>query len=109
MADLAGQSDIVVVKVGSSTLVDAQGAVDRAFIADLCAQVVELRRRGKHGARPGERLEKRRQSEKRQKVADGFQRVSGPHVSQSLLPEGTARLPPAGGRAPACLLPGGAA
>ena len=47
MADLAGQSDIVVVKVGSSTLVDAQGAVDRAFIADLCAQVVELRRRGK--------------------------------------------------------------
>ena len=47
MADLAGQSDIVVVKVGSSTLVDVQGAVDRAFIADLCAQVVELRRRGK--------------------------------------------------------------
>ena len=47
MADLAGQSDIVVVKVGSSTLVDAQGAVDRAYIADLCNQVVALRRRGK--------------------------------------------------------------
>lgn len=47
MADLSGQSDIVVVKVGSSTLVGADGAVDRAYIADLCNQVVGLRHLGK--------------------------------------------------------------
>lgn len=47
MADLSGQTDIVVVKVGSSTLVDERGAVDRAFIADLCNQVIELRHLGK--------------------------------------------------------------
>ena len=48
MADLSGQTDIVVVKIGSSTLVDERGAVDRAFIADLCDQVVGLMRKGKH-------------------------------------------------------------
>ena len=47
MADLSGQSDIVVVKVGSSTLVGADGAIDRAYIADLCDQVVGLRHLGK--------------------------------------------------------------
>lgn len=47
MADLSGATDIVVVKIGSSTLVDAQGAPDRAFIADLCEQVVALRAMGK--------------------------------------------------------------
>ena len=47
MADLSGQSDIVVVKVGSSTLVGADGAIDRAYIADLCGQVVGLRHLGK--------------------------------------------------------------
>lgn len=47
MADLSSQTDIVVVKIGSSTLVDEAGAVDRAFIADLCDQVVALMRRGK--------------------------------------------------------------
>ena len=47
MADLSGQSDIVVVKIGSSTLVNDRGAVDEAFIADLCNQVVGLRRMGK--------------------------------------------------------------
>ena len=47
MADLSGQSDIVVVKIGSSTLVDEYGAIDRAFIADLCRQVVALRKAGK--------------------------------------------------------------
>jgi glutamate 5-kinase len=47
MADLSGVSDIVVVKIGSSTLVDDAGAVDHDFIADLCAQVVELRNMGK--------------------------------------------------------------
>ena len=47
MADLSGDTGIVVVKIGSSTLVDDQGAVDRAFIADLCDQVVGLRALGK--------------------------------------------------------------
>ena len=47
MADLSGQTDIVVVKIGSSTLVDESGAVDRAFIADLCAQVIALHEMGK--------------------------------------------------------------
>ena len=47
MADLSGVSDIVVVKIGSSTLVDDAGAVDHDFIADLCAQVIELRNMGK--------------------------------------------------------------
>ena len=36
MADLSGETGIVVVKIGSSTLVDEAGAVDTAFIADLC-------------------------------------------------------------------------
>lgn len=47
MADLSGQTDIVVVKIGSSTLVDEAGAVDRGFIADLCAQVIALHELGK--------------------------------------------------------------
>lgn len=47
MADLSRDTDIVVVKIGSSTLVNERGAVDQAFIADLCDQVVELRRMGK--------------------------------------------------------------
>lgn len=47
MADLTGATNIVVVKVGSSTLVDERGAVDRAFIASLCEQVVTLRKMGK--------------------------------------------------------------
>lgn len=47
MADLSGQTDIVVVKIGSSTLVDDHGAIDGAFIAELCDQVVGLRNMGK--------------------------------------------------------------
>ena len=47
MADLTGETGIVVVKIGSSTLVDDQGAPDRDFIADLCEQVVGLRQLGK--------------------------------------------------------------
>lgn len=47
MADLSGTTNIVVVKVGSSTLVDEQGAPDRTFIAELCEQVVALRELGK--------------------------------------------------------------
>ena len=47
MADLSGVSDIVVVKVGSSTLVDSRGAVDHGFIASLCEQVIGLRKMGK--------------------------------------------------------------
>ncbi|MBP3892986.1 MAG: glutamate 5-kinase [Atopobiaceae bacterium] len=47
MADLSKDTDIVVVKIGSSTLVDEAGAVDRAFIADLCEQVIGLRSIGK--------------------------------------------------------------
>lgn len=33
---------LVVVKIGSSTLVDSEGRLDRSFIRSLCAQVVEL-------------------------------------------------------------------
>lgn len=47
MADLTGETGIVVVKIGSSTLVDAAGAPDHAFIADLCDQVCALREAGK--------------------------------------------------------------
>ena len=46
MADLSGESGIIVIKIGSSTLVNASGGVDRDFIADLCAQVVSLREQG---------------------------------------------------------------
>ena len=46
MADLLSDAGVVVVKIGSSTLCDEKGAPDRAFIADLCHQVVELRRAG---------------------------------------------------------------
>lgn len=34
---------LVVVKIGSSTLTDSTGAVDNAFISELCSQVAELR------------------------------------------------------------------
>jgi glutamate 5-kinase len=37
---------LVVAKVGSSTLVDETGALDRGFIRSLCDQVVELAREG---------------------------------------------------------------
>ncbi len=37
---------LVVVKIGSSTLVDAAGALDRAFVRELCDQVGELLARG---------------------------------------------------------------
>ena len=47
MADLSADTGIVVVKIGSSTLVDESGGVDRAFIADLCDQVAALRDLGK--------------------------------------------------------------
>ena len=36
----------IVVKVGTSTLTNAQGRIDRAFIADLTAQLAALRLRG---------------------------------------------------------------
>ena len=38
---MGGQGPIVV-KIGSSTLVDAAGAPDRAFIGSLCSQVARL-------------------------------------------------------------------
>lgn len=47
MADLSGDTGIVVVKVGSSTLVNEAGAVDHDFITDLCNQVVGLHDMGK--------------------------------------------------------------
>ena len=47
MADLSNETGIVVVKIGSSTLVDETGAPDQAFIASLCDQVVALRKMGK--------------------------------------------------------------
>ncbi|HQE70310.1 MAG TPA: glutamate 5-kinase, partial [Atopobiaceae bacterium] len=39
--------DLIVVKVGSSTLVDDGGKLDRGFIDALCTQIAELRTRGK--------------------------------------------------------------
>lgn len=39
--------DLIVVKVGSSTLVDDGGKLDRGFIDALCIQIAELRTRGK--------------------------------------------------------------
>jgi glutamate 5-kinase len=38
--------NLVVMKVGSSTLVDKDGALDRDFVADLCDQVSHLRSEG---------------------------------------------------------------
>ncbi len=37
----------IVVKVGSSTLTDAEGRIDRAYIEDLSAQLAEVRQSGK--------------------------------------------------------------
>lgn len=48
MGEIFDAPGIIVVKVGSSTLVDAQGSPDRDFIAGLCAQVAQLRGEG-HG------------------------------------------------------------
>ena len=39
--------DLIVVKIGSSTLVDPAGKLDQAYIDALCAQIAELRSRGK--------------------------------------------------------------
>lgn len=37
---------LIVAKVGSSTLVDASGELDLAFVRSLCAQITELKRQG---------------------------------------------------------------
>ena len=37
----------IVIKVGTSTLTDAQGRIDRAFIADLTAQLAAIRKEGR--------------------------------------------------------------
>ena len=39
-------SKLVVFKIGSSTLVDAEGNLDVPFVRELCAQICELRRAG---------------------------------------------------------------
>ncbi len=39
---MAKAPSLIVAKVGSSTLVDENGALDRTFIRSLCDQVVEL-------------------------------------------------------------------
>ncbi len=39
--------DLVVIKIGSSTLTDSTGAVDEAFISDLCEQISELHAEGR--------------------------------------------------------------
>lgn len=39
--------NLVVVKIGSSTLTDANGAVDEGFISNLCGQISELRAEGR--------------------------------------------------------------
>jgi glutamate 5-kinase len=45
---MAKAPSLIVAKVGSSTLVDKNGALDRAFIRSLCDQVVELAHEGTH-------------------------------------------------------------
>ena len=42
-----GSNDLIVVKIGSSTLVDAAGRLDHAYIDSLCDQIAELRAQGK--------------------------------------------------------------
>lgn len=44
--DVFDERNVIVVKIGSSTLVDGSGEIDRAFIARLCDQIGELARRG---------------------------------------------------------------
>ena len=39
---------LIVVKIGSSTLVDADGRLDHGYIDSLCAQIAALRERGIH-------------------------------------------------------------
>lgn len=46
MEEVFNVPNIAVVKIGSSTLVDEHGTVDRSFIAHLCNQVAELQKRG---------------------------------------------------------------
>lgn len=41
-----GQGDLVVVKLGTSTLVDEAGSLDQSFIDSLCSQVCDLRHEG---------------------------------------------------------------
>ncbi|MGN0055186.1 MAG: glutamate 5-kinase [Atopobiaceae bacterium] len=48
MSALDGHTNVVVAKLGSSTLVDASGAPDRAFIGSVCDQVARLGRGGCH-------------------------------------------------------------
>lgn len=45
---MAKAPSLIVAKVGSSTLVDENGALDRTFIRSLCDQVVELAHEGTH-------------------------------------------------------------
>ena len=44
--DVFDERNVIVVKIGSSTLVDGTGEVDHAFIACLCDQVGGLAHRG---------------------------------------------------------------
>lgn len=43
---MAAAGRLIVFKVGSSTLVDETGSLDRVFIRSLCDQVVALREAG---------------------------------------------------------------
>ncbi|MCS6776612.1 MAG: glutamate 5-kinase [Chloroherpetonaceae bacterium] len=46
LSEAARRASRLVIKVGTSTLTDAQGRIDRAFIADLTAQLAALRLQG---------------------------------------------------------------
>jgi glutamate 5-kinase len=48
MEDIFEAPNVVVVKVGSSTLVDESGRPDRTFIGSLCDQAADLQERGYH-------------------------------------------------------------
>lgn len=47
--DVFEKRNVIVIKIGSSTLVDGAGEVDRAFVARLCDQIGEL---SHHGYKP---------------------------------------------------------
>ena len=48
MEDIFEAPNVVVVKVGSSTLVDESGRPDRTFIGSLCDQAADLQEQGYH-------------------------------------------------------------
>ena len=51
---MAGRHDTVVVKIGTSSITDDEGVIDRASVGRLCDGVAALRTSGRRVGRPGE-------------------------------------------------------